>query len=171
MPPEYVGLRGLRAKAVRAADADQLATFRARVLPLLEPDEGAAIAARFDAFLEDEDLWRFAPCLVHGDIGPEHVLVSSEGDLAGVLDWEDLSVGDPVADFAWLLHSRPSDGERALGAYGGAPDPTFLERGAFRFFLMPFHEVMYGLDVDDPDHIASGLEGIRQRVDVVDDRT
>jgi aminoglycoside 2''-phosphotransferase len=171
MPPEYVGLRGLRAKDVRAADAEQLDVFRERVLPLLEPEETARFAARFDAFLGDEELWRFAPCLVHGDIGPEHVLVSPEGDLAGVLDWEDLSVGDPVGDFAWLLHSRPSDGERALGAYGGTPDPTFLERGAVRFFLMPFHEVVYGLEVDDPAHVTSGLEAIRERADVVADRT
>lgn len=171
MPPEYVGLRGLRAKDVRAADAEQLDVFRERVLPLLEPAEAARYGVRMDSFLEDEDLWRFAPCLVHGDIGPEHVLVSPEGDLAGVLDWEDLSVGDPVGDFAWLLHSRPSDGERALGAYGGAPDPTFPQRGAFRFFLMPFHEVLYGLDVDDPAHVTSGLEGIRQRADVIADRT
>jgi aminoglycoside 2''-phosphotransferase len=171
MPPEYVGLRGLRAKDVRNEDTLGLVTFRARVLPLLEPAEAERFGGRFDAFLRDEDLWRFAPCLVHGDIGPEHVLVSAEGDLAGVLDWEDLSVGDPVGDFAWLLHARPADGERALGAYGGAPDPTFLRRGAMRFFLMPFHEVLYGLDIEDPSFIASGLAGIRRRADVVADPT
>ncbi len=171
MPPEYVGLRGIRAKDVRDADAAGLDEFRWRVLPLLEPHESARFGQRFDAFLADEDLWRFAPCLLHGDIGPEHVLVSTDGDLVGVLDWEELSVGDPVGDFAWLLHARPSDGERALGAYGGAPDPTFFERGAFRYFCMPFHEVLYGLDVDDPDYVASGIEGIRGRADVVSDRT
>ena len=171
MPPEYVGLRGLRAKDVRDADGEALGVFRARVFPLLEPAEAERFGARFEAFLADEDLWRFAPCLLHGDIGPEHVLVSNDGDLVGVLDWEELSVGDPVGDFAWLLHARPSDGMRALGAYGGAPDPTFHERGALRFFLMPFHEVLYGLDVDDPSYVTSGIEGIRERAEVVTDRT
>jgi aminoglycoside 2''-phosphotransferase len=171
MPPEYVGLRGIRAKEVREADAVELDVFRARVLPLLEPAETRRFDARFTAYLADDDLWRFAPCLLHGDIGPEHVLVSEDGDLVGVLDWEDLAVGDPVGDFAWLLHARPSDGERALGAYGGAPDPTFFERAAVRFFLMPFHEVLYGLDIDDPSYVTSGIEGIRERADVVADRT
>ena len=98
------------------------------------------------AFLGDDDLWRFAPCLTHGDIGPEHVLVSPSGDLVGVLDWEELSVGDPVADFAWLLHARPADGERALGGIRRAARSD-VPRGAARsaIALMPFHEVEYGL--------------------------
>ena len=171
MPPEYVGLRGGRATEVREQTATELSSMRERVLPLLEPDEAERFAARFAAFVDEDDHWRFAPCLTHGDIGPEHVLVSPAGDLAGVLDWEELSVWDPVADFAWLLHARPIDGERALGAYGGAPDPTFRERAAFRYFLMPFHEVWHGLETDDAAFVLSGLEGIRARADVVADRS
>ena len=168
MPPEYVELRGRNAAAVRAEFSEELAEHRATVLPLLEPDEAARFGERFTAFIDREDYWRFSACLVHGDIGPEHVLVSDTGDLVGVLDWEELAVGDPVSDFAWLLHARPDDGERVLGAYGGAPDQTFAERAAFRFFLMPFHEVAYGLEVDDPSFVASGIAGIRARAAVLD---
>jgi aminoglycoside 2''-phosphotransferase len=169
MPPEYVGLRGGRAKDVHEDLARELDRFSADVLPLLQDHEAERFTRRFEAFLGDEDVWRFAPCLVHGDIGPEHVLVSPAGDLAGVLDWEELRVGDPVSDFAWLLHARPSDGERALGAYGGAPDATFHRRAAFRFFLMPFHEVIHGLEVAEPAFVASGIEGIRSRTGAVAD--
>jgi aminoglycoside 2''-phosphotransferase len=169
MPPEYVGLRGLRAKDVRQHDARELDDFRSRVFPLLGAEEAARFGERFDGFLADEEIWRFAPCLIHADIGPEHVLVSPEGDLAGVLDWEELTVGDPVGDFAWLLFARPSDGERALGAYGGAPDASFHRRAAFRFFLMPFHEVIHGLETDDRTLVDSGIEGIRRRADIVMD--
>jgi aminoglycoside phosphotransferase (APT) family kinase protein len=169
MPPEYVELRGRNASAVRAELTEELAEHRTAVLPLLEPDEATRFGERFTAFIDREDYWRFSACLVHGDIGPEHVLVSDTGDLVGVLDWEELDVGDPVSDFAWLLHARPDDGERVLGAYGGAPDQTFAERAAFRFFLMPFHEVMYGLQIDDPTFVASGIAGIRARADVVKD--
>ena len=163
MPPEYVGLRGGTAAQVREAMRRELADFRARVLPLLEPDEAAQIGSRLAAFTEDDDLWRFAPCLTHRDLGPEHVLVSPSGDLAGVLDWEELGVDDPVADFAWLLHEMPEHGERALSAYGGAPDPAFRTRGAVRYALMPFHEVLYGLDTAQDEYVASGIEGVRRR--------
>ena len=169
MPPEYVELRGRNASAVRAELSEELDEHRTAVLPLLEPDEASRFGERFTAFIDREEYWRFSACLVHGDIGPEHVLVSATGDLVGVLDWEELDVGDPVSDFAWLLHARPDDGERVLGAYGGAPDQTFAERAAFRFFLMPFHEVTYGLQIDDPTFVASGIAGIRARADVVKD--
>jgi len=169
MPPEYVGLRGLGVGRVREWMRSELDAMRSGVFPLLDVAEAERFAARFDAFLDDDELWRFAPCLTHGDIGPEHILVSPAGDLVGVLDWEDMDVDDPVADFTWLLLARPPDGERVLGAYGGAPDPTFRRRAAYRFFLMPFHEVRYGLASDQPSFVASGIAGIRARADVVSD--
>jgi len=147
---------------VRDATRRELDEFGARVLPLLESDEAAHIGSRFAAFVDDDALWRFAPCLTHRDLGPEHVLVSPSGDLAGVLDWEELGVDDPVADFAWLLHEMPEQGERALSAYGGAPDPAFRTRGAVRYALMPFHEVLYGLDTAQDEYVASGIEGVRR---------
>jgi aminoglycoside phosphotransferase (APT) family kinase protein len=169
MPPEYVGLRGATASQVREAMREELAWMRTDVLPLLAPDEVKACEARFDSFVSDDDLWRFAPCLTHGDIGPAHVLVSPAGDLVGVLDWEELDIGDPAADLAWLLHARPEDGERVLGAYGGPPDQTFRARAAFRFWLMPFHEVDHGLRTDQQAFVDSGLDFIRRRFDVVAD--
>jgi aminoglycoside phosphotransferase (APT) family kinase protein len=164
MPPEYVGLRGGTATEVRIAMRSELEGFRDRVLPLLDAEEATHIGSRLAAFIDDDDRWRFAPCLTHRDLGPEHVLVSSTGDLAGVLDWEELGVDDPVADFAWLLHEMPEEGERALSAYGGAPDAAFRTRGAVRYALMPFHEVLYGLDTGQKEYVASGVEGVRRRV-------
>lgn len=163
MPAEYVGLRGGTAADVRAEMRSELAGFRDRVLPLLDAEEATDIASRFATFLGDDDLWRFAPCLTHRDIGPEHVLVSPTGDLAGVLDWEELGVDDPTADFAWVLHEMPEEGERALAAYGGAPDAAFRRRAAVRYALMPFHEVLYGLNTTQDGYVASGIDGVRRR--------
>ena len=56
-----------------------------------------------------------------------------------------------------------------LGAYGGAPDTTFRTRAAFRYFLMPFHEVLHGLQTGQGDFVESGIAGIRARADVVGD--
>ncbi|MFI5612066.1 phosphotransferase family protein [Amycolatopsis sp. NPDC051903] len=41
--------------------------------------------------------------LLHGDYKAENVLLTPEGDVAAVLDWELTSVGDPLADLGWLL--------------------------------------------------------------------
>jgi aminoglycoside phosphotransferase (APT) family kinase protein len=162
-PPEFVGLRGTTASAVRTSVATSLDTLRSRVFPLLEPEERAQLGDAFDRFLGDDEHWRFAPCLTHGDLGPEHVLVTPTGDLAGVIDWEELAVGDPAWDHAWLLNAVPEIGERVLAAYGGPPDTSFRHRAGFSYRLMPFHEVVHGLDVGDGAFVDSGITGIRAR--------
>jgi aminoglycoside phosphotransferase (APT) family kinase protein len=162
-PPEFVGLRATTSAVVRAELAAILDTMRARVLSLLDPDERAHLDDGFDRFVADDELWRFAPCLTHGDLGPEHVLVTPAGDLAGVIDWEELSVGDPAWDHAWLLNATPSLGERVLAAYGGPPDASFRHRADFAYRLMPFHDVIHGLETGDESFVAGGLAGIRAR--------
>jgi aminoglycoside phosphotransferase (APT) family kinase protein len=162
-PPEFMGLRGTTAASVRADIASSLDTMRSRVVPLLEPEERAGFGDAFGSFLDNDEHWRFAPCLTHGDLGPEHVLVTRTGDLAGVIDWEELAVGDPAGDHAWMLNAVPEIGERVLAAYGGPPDTSFRRRAGFYYRLMPFHEVLHGLDTGDEAFVGSGIAGIRAR--------
>ena len=111
------------------------------------------------ALVEDDWLWRFAPCVIHADLAPEHVLVSATGDLVGILDWEEVAVSDPAADFAWLT-SIPEVGERALAAYGGAPDAAFLERARLARAFVPWHEVDHGVRTGQEGFVTGGLEGV-----------
>ena len=150
-----------RERSRRSPGRDRFAR-RARP-PLLDADERARVEQTITTFLDDDDNFRFAPCLTHGDIGPEHVLITEAGDLAGVIDWGDLEVGDPVFDLAWVLNAMPAVGERVLGAYGGPPDERFLARSRFAFMLMPWHEVKYGVDTGQ-DAYVRGLDAVRQRL-------
>jgi aminoglycoside phosphotransferase (APT) family kinase protein len=63
-----------------------------------------------------------APLWVHGDLHPGNVLVA-DGELVGVLDFNDLNAGDPATDVAacWLL-LEPEHTALALAAYGGVDD-------------------------------------------------
>jgi aminoglycoside phosphotransferase (APT) family kinase protein len=164
VPPEFAGLRAAGAAAWREAYREELAVFRDRVFPLLEPDERRRASDLFESFLGDDRAFRFATGIVHRDLGPEHVLLTPEGDLAGVIDWGDAAVGDPAIDFAWLLHRAPEAGERALAAYGGAPDERFRERVRFYDRLGPWYEVTHGLDTDRAAFVAGGLAGVRDRL-------
>jgi aminoglycoside phosphotransferase (APT) family kinase protein len=121
-------------------------------------------AERFRSFMGDAGNWRFAPCVIHGDIRPAHVLSTPAGDFAGVIDWEQVSVGDPATDFAWVLHEEPDAGERALSAYGGTPDDRFRDRARFRYQLMPWYEVVYSVESGESGSVARGLEAIRARL-------
>lgn len=163
VPPEVLGMRPTTADVVRAGWRTELARLGDLVLPLLDDDKRHDITAALEAFMQEEGNWRFSPCLVHGDLGPEHVLLTPEGDLAGVIDFEDLVIWDPVADFAWMLHEMPEEGHRALAAYGGAPDDRFEQRARFAYAIMPWHEVEYGVKTDQPEFIESGIQGVHAR--------
>jgi aminoglycoside 2''-phosphotransferase len=165
VPPEFVGLRGRGADDERRATEELLGRMREHAFPLLgDIETRVRTEAMAERFLADDDLWRFAPVVTHGDLGPEHVLVTPSGDLVGVIDWGDVGMGDPAADFAWMLHAAPSVGERALAAYGGPPDGLFRDRARIRFALMPWHDVLHGLEVEDRGLIDDGLAGAIERL-------
>ncbi len=79
----------------------------------------------------------------------------------------DLGEHDPACGFAWWLQGTPTIGERALAAYGGAPDAGFAARARLAFVLMPLHELEYGLAVDRPDIVASALTGFSERLPIL----
>lgn len=69
-------------------------------------------------------VWQQAPLWLHGDLHPANVVVRN-GTLAGVIDFGELSAGDPATDLsaAWILLPAGTSG-RFLDAYGRADDAT-----------------------------------------------
>ncbi len=73
-----------------------------------------------------------APCLVHGDLAAEHLLIGGDGTISGLIDWGDASIGDPAGDFAWsLAWLGPEFARAALAAYPRPIDPAFRDRVVF----------------------------------------
>ena len=72
--------------------------------------------------------------LVHGDYHLANLLYSRTGaQVAAVVDWEMVTVGDPLLDLGWLLATWPgpegaagSQRPSALAAAGGLPTPAEL---------------------------------------------
>src|SRR6266536_2613234 len=150
-----------RARRLTGGDweAEKRATverFRTVVLPLLDGSE----RPRGEALLGAALAHPFEPALVHGDLGPEHLLHRGE-ELTGVIDWSDARVADPAIDFAWLLYgTSPPFTEQLLRSYGRT-DETLRRRALVFHRLGPWHEALYGLDENRPELVASGLDGVR----------
>ncbi|ANZ39999.1 hypothetical protein BBK82_32095 [Lentzea guizhouensis] len=125
--------------------------FRAEVLPLV-PDQAGLLDAVAAAPLDT---------LVHGDLGPEHVL-GRDGVLTGVIDFGDVHVGDAAIDLAWALHSTPPEFADALAATYGVT-AELRERSLLWHRIGPWYEVLFGNDNGDPEMAESGLTGIRNR--------
>jgi aminoglycoside phosphotransferase (APT) family kinase protein len=138
--------------------APALDHFRRRVLPLVDDVRGARLLDHAGRQLRDVAEVR----LVHGDLGPAHVLCD-DGGVVGVIDWSDSHLGDPAIDLAWALHG--------LGGRLRAPllehldvDRATVERAGLIHRLGPWWEVVHGLDHDRPDLVRSGLAGIAARL-------
>jgi aminoglycoside phosphotransferase (APT) family kinase protein len=130
---------------------EQCAEFERLVLPLLDADEQRRSRA---LFAEAETLDGFEPCVIHADLGPEHLLVR-DGVLHGVIDWGDARLGDPALDYAWLLNAPFPDWD---------VDDELRRRARFYHRLGPWHEAHYGLFTGRDAHVERGLAGIRARL-------
>lgn len=120
-----------------------------RGVPLAE--RAAVTEARLDRIAETTDgvtrqvreAWRAAldtrptreARWLHGDLHPRNVLVR-EGAITGVIDWGDVTVGDPATDLAtlWMLFEQPATRTAALDRYGADPDTIRRARGWAVFF-------------------------------------
>ncbi|MEZ5193910.1 MAG: phosphotransferase [Nocardioides sp.] len=157
-PPAVWASAGLRpAEQQRAWLRGQLADLETRVLPLLPEayrQEAAALLADVGA--------PYDAVLVHGDLGPDHLLVV-DGRVSGVIDWGDLHLGDAALDLAWTLHGTPPAFADALAsAYGVTAERH--RRGLLWHRLGPWWEVQAGLDHLGERFVASGLAGVLERL-------
>ncbi|WAH96459.1 macrolide 2'-phosphotransferase [Arthrobacter sp. MMS18-M83] len=93
-----------------------------------------SLLRRWEHALEDVALWRFNPCVVHGDLHEDNLLIDGDS-VTAVTGWTDLRIGDPADDFAWLVASNEQRFvESVLRHYTEArrdtPDGHLLRRSA-----------------------------------------
>ncbi len=137
---------------------EQLERFQAHVLPVLGHRPPAARLLD-----EARDLLRgYELRLVHGDLGPAHLVCDDEG-LAAVIDWADAALGDPAQDVAWILNGFA---RRLRGPFLATHplDDEVVARADVLHRLGPWWEVLYGLDHGRRDLVESGMAGVETRL-------
>jgi aminoglycoside phosphotransferase (APT) family kinase protein len=147
----------LDARDAAGEHARTLDDFRARVVPLVPVGQRGTALALLDELREPP-----GDTVVHGDLGPEHVLVR-DGVLSGVIDFGDAHAGDAAIDLAWALYGTPAAFAGALAAAYGVVDSQ-RERALAWHRLGPWYEVTHGLDTDDAATVRGGLAGLLSRL-------
>jgi aminoglycoside phosphotransferase (APT) family kinase protein len=139
--------------------------LRDRLAQLALPDS-ERIAARFDE-LASAPRWTGAPVWVHGDPHPANLL-EHDGVLRAVIDFGDVTSGDPACDLAtaWMTFDAPARARfRArIDAACGWDDAMWRRAQAWTLHLsvvMQMHPVEY------PHLAAVGRHGIEQALDAV----
>ena len=118
-----------------------------RVHPLLPAEVRYRDRTYWEQYLHDPARKQVLPVLNHGDLFPEHILVSDRG-VSGILDWEDACYEDPVGNLAGLPTADRFADQVARGYLGGA-DPGFGARLAFHRHATWAYPMVFGLENRD----------------------
>lgn len=77
----------------------------------------SALIARWERGTEESTIWQFQPTVINGALSASSIL-SDRDQVTAVLGWQELRVGDPARDLAWLFGARGEwVAENALEAY------------------------------------------------------
>lgn len=109
-------LRGIPLK-VRAGDIERRIERARRDTDLVTPEVEQAWGEALAAPVSTERLW------LHGDLHPQNLLVAGD-TISAVIDWGDLTAGDPATDLAafWMLFDDPTVRREALEVYGASDE-------------------------------------------------
>jgi aminoglycoside phosphotransferase (APT) family kinase protein len=104
------------------------------------------------------------PTWLHGDLHPRNVLVD-RGSITGIIDWGDLTAGDPATDLGsiWMLWEDPRARQAAMEAYGGISEAT-LQRAKGWAVLFGVFLLDTGL-TDNPRNAGIGARALRRVLD------
>jgi aminoglycoside phosphotransferase (APT) family kinase protein len=118
----------------------------------------SALLLRWEHAMEDVSLWRFNPCVVHGDLHEDNLLVDGRR-VTAVTGWTDLRIGDPADDFAWLVASNEQDFvDAVLAGYTAGrrdtPDAHLLRRAALSAEFALAQYLVKGIAAGDDAMVA-----------------
>ncbi|MGE5652691.1 MAG: phosphotransferase, partial [Bacillota bacterium] len=99
--------------------------------------------------------------LLHGDLHFRNLIVDPQGDLAGVIDWDDTYIGHPAADLSIVYSLLPPEGRRQFFAIYGDMDAVTKSYARFVGVYIPTVLTLYGHDRGDMDLVAAAREYIQ----------
>lgn len=137
---------------------------RAKGYKFLDAETRRLSEVFFQKGLATFDNVEYDPAFVHGDLTDNNILIDPKtGKLAGVLDWNDSAIMDPAIDFAGLFELNRKLGYATLAAYGD-DSSDFRARVEVYWRLLPYFEILYGIDSNIPQLRDIGAKRLRKRL-------
>ncbi|HEY1530655.1 MAG TPA: aminoglycoside phosphotransferase family protein [Galbitalea sp.] len=136
--------------------AERAVAYRDRLASGRVP-RGAELEAVWQSALQAKP-WTGAPLWLHGDLHPANIL-ARDGRLAAVLDFGDLTSGDPASDLATAWLTFDADGRAQFREALDYDDDTW-ERA--RGWTIVLAGAFLANSADSPAMLAIGLHGIEQ---------
>jgi len=142
-----------------------------KVFPILKRLEQEWARNLFESFLNNEQFFQYTPVLLHGDFSSDHILFDKDQEKIGIIDFGDVSIGDPAGDFPCLADYGSAFDKLVLAKYQGNLDSTFLQRRTFYRDCIGFWEILGGIDLNNPKYVEIGLTRLRKTIHAKKSRT
>ncbi|HEV7949353.1 MAG TPA: phosphotransferase [Glaciihabitans sp.] len=128
------------------------------------------LLARWESGAEETKLWQFQPTVVNGSLTANSFLMS-DGEVSGVLGWQDLHVGDPARDLFWLLGARGEQiAESGFDAYNdirGSADRQVRQRAMLYAELEIAKWLLHGTDTKNTEIVDDAVQMLHRLLDNV----
>lgn len=116
-------------------------------------------------FLASQERSSTRKVLIHGDLVEDHILVSPDGRLAGVIDLSGPWIADPALDFGTLAERFGwAFADAVLASYAGPRDPGFQRRACFCANVRPLVTIEAGLRHQSDERLRLGLQRLAERM-------
>ncbi|MFM6967390.1 MAG: phosphotransferase [Microbacteriaceae bacterium] len=132
----------------------------------------SALLDRWDAAIEDTELWQFVPTFIHGDLDFDHILTAGD-DVVGMIRWSEASVGDPARDLLNIV--GPLAPEITTGfvvdyiAHRGNNDHRVGHRARFLSELEIARYLVHGVDTENEGIVNEAVAMLNTLVTTVTD--
>lgn len=157
--PHYTPQESIRKRVSEVDRAAQTGQVPARLLQ------------RWEEAFEDVALFKYQPCIIHGELNGDHV-IESEGQISGVLNWSNLKISDPAEDLSWVVGSHnPEAAYNLLLEYQNlrqVNDPFLRQRAQLYSELEVATWLLYGHHIKSPETIADALSLLDELVNDLD---
>ncbi|MFF8591343.1 phosphotransferase [Streptomyces sp. NPDC015220] len=178
LPPRADGLEDVPVGARRLS-----AAHLAAIPDFTDREFADWLTGRLERILAAEAGARREPCLVHGDLFDDNIVVRDDGHLS-VLDWETISLDDPLLDLGMAAVGLAQDGagllsserlEALLGGYEKKRPLTVTDRAALPLeiehaaLIIGFHRYYrHNVRFPNPERVTYHLEMVTFAQSVAD---
>lgn len=167
-PVERAAALGVGREHHRRRTLDLLAAGRASVFPGLSSSEREAVERAIGAYLDDPDCFDYRPSLLHADLCGEHILWDAVTErISGILDFGDVTIGDPDFDLSGPFAEYGAEFLRRLPLRKTGTGSRMLFKKLHAFAVSAkLNAIAHHPKKDDPAVRAAGLAALRETLRV-----
>jgi aminoglycoside phosphotransferase (APT) family kinase protein len=130
-PAEEAAALGVE-RAIWGLDLAEQSSSSGKYLAQIDPWLAPELRAKLDVVGSPPPAYQGPFRLVHADLAPDHLLIDA-GAPSGVIDWGDVTLGDPTRDLAGAWYCLgPRGFDACLAAYAGPLDAGAMARIEFQ---------------------------------------